>query len=945
MTANIWPPLSEREKRGAELARRAAGEGMVLLQNDQALPLKLSEPVALFGVGAARTVRGGTGSGDPFNGGLSGGGDPDVDLSPRYHIQIASAMEEAGVEIVDRDYLMELGRRYDQERMQYRSTGLGTFCFPEEELSEDLLAAYSRQTNTAVFVLSRNSGEGTDRTMTSELKMGGNAYQVGDYRLSDTEKVNLEKLRVYFEKMILVLNVGAPVCVSDLLETSVDAILLMGLAGQECGAALTDVLFGSVNPSGKLTATWALRYEDYPCADSFLKGDPEKCLYPEGVFVGYRYFATCRMPVGYPFGFGLSYTTFSIGQFHTAIDGACLHISAVVQNTGSFAGREVLQVYVSATDSIQPMPEKELAAYQKTKLLAPGESEEICFSVRLREFASFCEKYHGRILARGEYFVSAGTSSEDIVPVCMIINENLQIVERLGRELCPKEEVLLKSVPRLERSIPSQLPSYRMPELLTLDSVSPYKDEKTVSMVSDKNYTPQVPYEEVQLVKPTGGTYMDYINGKLTAEEVVSSFSREELCDFCCGTGWGVEDESRPVVGENSESVPGAAGETTHIMEKIGIPSIILADGPAGVRISQHFEATVSETQEKRVVYHYCIAWPSGTVLAQSFDPELQEEVGGGLGKDMEAFNISILLGPGMNIQRNPLCGRNFEYFSEDPLLTGKTAAAIVRGIQNVPGRGACIKHFAANSQETLRDTVDAVLDERTLREIYLKGFEICVKEAAPVSVMTSYNLLNGTPTADSYDLCTNVLRGEWGFSGIVITDWNGGSSTPRKSMHAGNDLIMPGGKMRAMNILQAFSVIEPQFDERGQVKMIREVPHLPSLIAAWNSFRPKQDGDALVCAEMAGCHEKEIRNGILYVDQEPLYTRGLIAPGMKEDADFFPFAEPATTHIAQFSEDGTSVIYRGSYAKEKTLCIGDVQKCAVRILKTIALLKKQTGG
>ncbi len=299
--------------------------------------------------------------------------------------------------------------------------------------------------------------------------------------------------------------------------------------------------------------------------------------------------------------------------------------------------------------------------------------------------------------------------------------------------------------------------------------------------------------------------------------EFVAQMSVEELAALNCGSGWGVANENSPIVGSNSSTVKGAAGETT-VYDQYGIPGIVLADGPGGVRVAQKFDATIEGSDQKQTLYQYCTAWPVSYVQAQTWDTDLVKRIGVAFGKEVDEMNITLLLGPSQNIHRDPLCGRNFEYYSEDPVVSGVMAAACTLGVQETPGVGACLKHFAANNQESNRNAVDTIVSERTLREIYLKGFEIAVKESRPMSIMTSYNLINGVPTADSYDLCTNIARGEWGFDGLIMTDWNGGSSTPMKSMHAGNDMIMPGGAERAQNIVSGMQDAAPVFDERGQV-------------------------------------------------------------------------------------------------------------------------------
>lgn len=396
----IYPPMSEREISGAAISREAATQGMVLLKNiNGVLPLKGRGKIALFGNGAARTIRGGTGSGDPFNGGLSGGGDQDVDQSLRYHINILNAMETEGFEIVNREQQMAWARCYDLAKREMKDQVMSVFAFPEEPLTTEKLEEYAKETETAICVISRNSGEGNDRFMKKEVSIGDKKYEIGDYRLSAVEMDNLKKLRSAFSSLVLVLNVPGSISVQDLEAACADAILLMGQAGQEGGAAVTDILTGKATPSGKLTATWAKKYEDYPTAGNFLQ-DFNKAVYTEGIYVGYRYFDTFNVDPGYPFGYGLSYTTFALGNLEASLDEDTLVLGVTVENTGAFAGREVVQIYVSAPVSEMDMPEQELKGFQKTMLLAPGEKEDIKIRIPLRNLASYSENAGGYILSK-----------------------------------------------------------------------------------------------------------------------------------------------------------------------------------------------------------------------------------------------------------------------------------------------------------------------------------------------------------------------------------------------------------------------------------------------------------------------------------------------------------------------------------------------------------------
>ena len=936
----IFPPMSEREIKGAEISRYAAAEGMVLLKNENAaLPLASGSIVALFGNGAARTVRGGTGSGDPFNGGLSGGGDANINLSPRYHINILDAMEEEYT-VVSGELLREYAVEYDRARDAQKDHVMSVFAFPEQKLTEEMVAGYRKQTGTAVFVISRNSGEGNDRAMTQQATIDGETKEIGDYRLAETEKENLKLLRKIFDKLILVLNVAGPVSVEDLSQSGADAVLLMGQAGQEGGRAVVDILTGRVTPSGKLTATWAEKYEDYPTSDVFLK-DPIQAPYPEGIYVGYRYFDTFDKHPGYPFGYGLSYTTFAMDEYHAELNGDVLTLSVQVANTGSYPGKEVVQLYVSAPVTELDMPAHELKGFQKTDCLQPGAKQTVTISLPVQNLASYSEAHGGYILSKGLYHISLGTSSRNTTPVCSLSVPETGCIRRVDIALPLKQplEELRGWTVRPDEKAWEKVPVLALEKMPAMvDGRSSYADESVVTYTTDEEYTPVMPYEKVKVVPKADWKLTDVFAGIVSMEEFVAQLSNAQLADLCCGTGWGVADADHPVVGASSESVPGAAGETTHQMEDtFGIPSIVMADGPGGIRVTQQFEATNIDTGEKTTVYHFCTAWPVGTLLAQSFDPKVLEKVGYGMAKDLQALQIALVLGPGINIQRDPMCGRNFEYYSEDPLVAGTMAAAIIQGIQSVPGCGGCIKHYAANNQELNRHMSNSIVGQRALREIYLEPFRIAIEQSQPWSIMTSYNLINGVPTADSFDLCTNLARGEWDFKGLIMTDWNGGSSTPWISMHAGNDLIMPGGKSRVLNILQEVETVYPVFDERGQVVMEKELPFLPAHTARWNSFEPCSDGDTCLEATLSNGHTATIQDGKILVDGEPVFLK---AAGMKEfmkdPQHFTPFYQPLDEKIGSVSDDGRTITYRGKLNKTRRICRGDIQRCAANILSVI---------
>ncbi|MCI8299520.1 MAG: glycoside hydrolase [Lachnospiraceae bacterium] len=946
--------VSEREKQNAALAREAGAESMVLLENNGVLPVS-SKKLALFGGGAVRTVRGGTGSGDPFNGGLSGGGDAAVNQSERYNINILTSFEKAKYEITTADILKEYAKGYDEAYVEAAGNPMSTFVYPELEFTDEQLKKAKEGTDTAIYVISRNAGEGADRNMKTETTVTGDdgqavTFEIGDYELTDVEKDNLRRVSAAFENTIVVLNVGGVIDTKFFNEIKgLDALLLMGQAGQEGGNALMDVISGTVNPSGKLVATWARDYKDYPAAGKFAgqDGDSMNEFYEEGIYVGYRYFDTFGIKPAYEFGYGQSYTDFDIEVTEVKADANKVTVKAVVTNTGStYSGREVVQVYFSAPDSKEAEKEyQQLAAYGKTDELKPGQCQTLELSYDVSEMAYYNEAKAAYILDEGTYYVRVGNSSRNTRVVGALKVNGTKAVEQLSNQMeVPKDRELNEwskagNSPYSYKKEKSEMAEADKKAIVidssaitTKNSKSPYEDEKVTTYTTDKNYKAIQAYETVEYVEEKDVTLLDVYNKKATMEELVAQMSLEELSKLNCGSGWGVANESNPIVGANSSTVPGAAGETV-AYEKYKIPSIVSADGPGGIRVKQKYEATIEGTDKKETYYQYATAWPVHYVLAQSWDTELLERVGKAFSVECAELHITTLLGPSLNIHRDPLCGRNFEYFGEDPTVAGTMASAITKGIQSEPGVGACLKHYAANSQETDRSGTDSVISERALREIYLKGFEIAVKESHPTSIMTSYNQINGVPTADSYDLCTNLARGEWGFNGLIMTDWNGGVSHASQSMHAGNDLIMPGGSSKASEIMLGAMDVAPVFDENGQIGLKDALMFMFTYQeAAWNDFEVKADGKETVIATLGGSHKATVDGKNVLVDGKQIfleYQANIWWPGGE-------YKNPVTTDVAEVSADGKSITYKGNYKENNNICLGDVQKSAINNLNII---------
>ena len=708
-----------------------------------------------------------------------------------------AGMKEKNADIVSEEWLKDYHNRYEQARTEWKEQILeaakhvdnpfdayaaNPFAMPDGRAvtNEDI-----KDADAVVYIVSRISGEGKDRRK-----------RKGDYYLSDQEEKDLYFLNEQKIPTVLIINAGGPVELTDLLAgtENICAILNISQLGQEGENAVADILFGEFTPSGKLTTTWTKRYDDCPAAEEFgyLNGNLETEEYAEGIYVGYRYFDSFGIEPLFSFGYGLSYTEFDIRLcgINTASKGVTVTVE--VENTGTtYSGKEVVQIYASLPQDGSRKEFRRLVGYEKTEELKPGEKEMLNIVLPAKAFASFLEEQQEWRIQAGAYGIwignslseaklSAGVkvSADVMMEKTKKLEDHSEVVEikDCAEELCRRAEewtALLEELPNV--------------------SFEPEAEEKKVCRFSEET---EIPVEDL----------IPLLYGNMS--------------------------EIRSTLGASGIKVPGTAGETSEaLFDQYGIPSLIMADGPAGIRLQQTYEVdrekdTVYGTgvlgslengylvgrkdhEGAERYYQYCTAFPVGTALAQSWNKKLMEQFGRKVAAEMEEFHINLWLAPGLNIHRNPLCGRNFEYYSEDPFLSGTLAAAVTRGVQSRPGCGVTIKHFACNNQEDNRMGVDAHVSERTLREIYLRGFEIAVKEGAPTAIMSSYNLINGVHAANSKDLCTRIAREEWGFDGVIMSDWNTtvpeDGSIPWVCVAAGNDIIMPGNPDDDKNIRDAY--------------------------------------------------------------------------------------------------------------------------------------------
>ena len=777
--------------------RALAPECMVLLRSNGAFPLTEPGEIALFGSGARHTIKGGTGSGD---------------VNSRHVTTIEEGLEAAGFTIVTRPWL----EAYDRIRLRAHQdfiagiraeaakrgvpaimVGMGS-VMPEPEYTIPLDIQAGTDPHAAVYILSRTSGEGSDRTP-----------EAGDLRLTDTEIRDILALNARFERFLLVLNVGGVVDLSPLGDVA--NILLLSQLGATVGDAFADVLLGRAYPSGKLATTWAAWDEDDQIGDF---GDPDDTHYREGIYVGYRFYDSTGKEPLFPFGFGLGYTTFDVQIRQVSLDGARVSIDIDVTNTGGYLGKEAIQVYASVPAGRLDQPLQALAGFTKTDEITPGATARITVDVDLTDLASYDEASQATILEAGRYLLRAGTSSRQLSPVAVVELAQDATVRHLAGDLGEPGFTDWKPEAPASLDIPAGLPVLAVDptDLRLPDHAEP-----------DEQGAPEDVRQALSLARGLSDNELMYT--------VLGDYRRGE--------------ESGSIVGAASTTVVGAAGQTTTRIP--GLPSIIMADGPAGLRLAPTYgvdaegpfslgESSLPATflelmddagrealgiadepqprEPAEIREQYTTAIPVGTALAQSWNPALAERLGDVVGAEMERFGIHLWLAPAFNLHRSVLCGRNFEYLSEDPLLAGRLAAAITRGVQTHPGRGVTIKHLACNNQETNRLNSNSRVSPRALRDLYLRAFEICVRQARPAAVMTSYNLINGVHTSESAELLEVILRREWGFDGLVMTDWVVDGMThsdmkyPRATaaatIKAGNELFMPGGETDREDLLAA---------------------------------------------------------------------------------------------------------------------------------------------
>ena len=717
-----------------EILRQVAAEGAVLLEN-RVLPLERGTKVSVFGRVQVNHFYTGYGSGG--------------DVNMPYAVNLLEGLRNCGALELNE----ELAARYEQFAQEYPidhgSWGTWPRHYAEMLLTQADVALAKQNSDQAVIILGRSSGE--DRE---------NALQHGSFYLTDDEKNMLRLVTKEFPDAVLLLNIGSVMDLSFLQEYSFGAVMILWQGGMESGNAAADLLCGKATPSGRLTDTIAKRYDDYPSASHF--GGKAYNEYWEDIYVGYRWFETFgKDKVLYPFGYGLSYTTFQMDSKQVAD----LRWQICVTNTGVHTGKETVMLYAQKPCGVLGNPARELVAFAKTRLLQPGQSQTVELSITQAQLASFDDS--GVTGHKNAYVLQSG-------------------VYRfyLGSDVCAAKEIGAMEVAQLrvvQKLTEAAAPQKRFSILTAREETGCVHAASGMATARESDLRQRILDHlpaEVPQTDDRGYKLKDVKEGRVSLDAFVAQLSLDEL--EAISRGAYVMDHPLGAKGN-----AGIFGGVTESLRAKGIPPVVTTDGPSGLRL-----------------YESCSLIPIGTLLACTFDTELIETLFAAVGDEMLTRGSDVLLAPGMNIHRNPLCGRNFEYYSEDPYLTGKIAAAVVRGIQS-KGVSACPKHFACNNQEYRRSTNDSVVSQRALREIYLKGFEICVKEAKPKNLMTSYNKINGVWGHYHYDLVATILRGEWGYQGNVLTDWWMQSSPSPEfpklrdqayRVRSQVDVLMPGG-------------------------------------------------------------------------------------------------------------------------------------------------------
>ncbi len=877
-----------------EIVRGMGADSMVLLKNNDCLPLK-TRKVALFGAGAVDTLF----CGLFFNYVFTDG-----------NVNVRDGLTENGFTLTTDSWLDKMNKAValnEKKKDKNKSKYEGRRCDTEEvPISKADLAESILGTDTCIYVLRHG------------ITVGGEASE-RMYKLSEAEESNLQLVLDAFSNVVLVLNSGMFELGQLARAKNIKAIILMGLPGMEAGNSLSDVLTGAVNPSGRLTCTWAKKYKDY--STCYTKGvitkneKQNEVDYKEGIYVGYRYFDTFDVTPLYPFGYGLSYTTFDMELEYLEASWIAVVLRVKVTNTGIHAGRQVVQVYLTQPEGELEKPYQILAGFGKTGKLKPGESEELTIKIPIMSLCSFDEENPAWVMEEGNYYFRIGENSKDTKLCAKVVLDRLTVIKRVTNSIKPEKE--LKFITPPERKEEEE--GYIMAASLNGDDyntekkyVEPETEVVTyvaegsnyVSYINDNSYAmPSKIHETIKYVKPCGTTtFFDVIRGKISMEEFVSSLSPEIMARLVAGVDneMPFDTQSRFNFDFNIEKrhVEVSARTTGQFATTLGIPSVSFADGPSGLRI----EGVP------------CTLFPSPMNMAQTWDMSAMVRMGRAIGREMEYYGVDYCIAPALNIHRNPMRSRSYEFYSEDPSLSGILGAGFVMGVKRYEGRDVILKNLATYNQDSDTTDVNINISSKAFGELYLRPFSVCQFIMSPAGFLNSGNKLNGYYSSSTRGLNTDIVRSDWGFNGFVISDW-GSLSEKAYDLHAGCDLIMPG--FDPNKILEAMMAIAPTFAEDGYVTVVEKsyVYGEPMIrYENWGSFLPDKNG------------EDEIKT--------------TVEPGVALNEKVLKMQEQGLCHIED-TQFGTKIITYKGIDRGAYLCLGDLQQAVIHILNEI----KNTGS
>lgn len=874
-----------------EIVRGLGADSIVLLKNNGMLPMNKGK-VALFGAGAVDTIY----SGLFFNYVFT-----DKNVSVRDGLSENGFSFSTEVWLEKMEKAVEINNKHDKASKKSGKYEGKRYETEELPISKADMAEAVLGTDTCIYVVRHN------------LVTGG-PLQENEYHFSETEQKNLETIIDSFENVVLVLNTNMLEMGQFARAKNIKAILLMGIPGMEAGNSLADVLTGAVNPSGRLTATWAKKYKDYSTCYSAatLNANAKKneIDYKEGIYVGYRYFDTFDVTPLYPFGYGLSYTTFDMKLEYLEASWISIVLRVKVTNTGEHAGRQVVQVYCTQPEVNIEKPHQILVGFAKTGKLKPGEYEDVTIKIPIMTLCSFDEETTAWVMEKGDYLLRIGENSRDTVLCGKVVLDRLTTIKSVADVMEPEKPLEFLAPPKRQE----EETGFIMVASLNGDnynSENKYVPQETdfityvqegskyVSYINNNSYNmPLSGRENIKYVKPCGtSTFFDVLSGKVTIEEFVSSLSPEVMARIVTGDYYEkpIDNESRFKFDFDIDKLKLkiSARTTSQFATTLGIPGVNIADGPSGLRIEG-----VS-----------CTCFPSPMNMAQTWDMGAMVRMGRAMGREMEHYDIDYCLAPALNIHRNPMRSRAYEFYSEDPTLTGAMGAGLTMGIKRYEGRDVIVKNLATYNQESGTADVNINVSLRAFGEIYLRPFSACQFICRPAGILDSGNRINGQYSSSQRGLNTDIARRDWGFDGFILSDW-GSMSEKSYDLHAGCDLIMPG--FDPDKILQAMMDTPPEFGKDGFVtKVEKSFVYGDPMIQYynWGSFMPSKSGKDLVRTT---------------VDADVMLNENVIR-----------LQEQGICKVEELPDGKKAVIYKG-INRGAYLALGDLQQAVIHILQTV---------